>query len=202
MLQIRANERVLIAGKTGSGKTWLASRLLAGVRRLVVLDPKANLDSWNLVQPNGWQWQQFSRGKAGRFRILPPITPDPAGWYETLFARLYAIGDLTLYIDEAYAVVPPGSRPGQWLSALYTRGRERGIGVWAATQRPTWIPLFLLSEADWFLIFRLNLDADRQRLANLAGDRVLQKIPDQHGFFVYHIDQDQAVYYRQAIASR
>lgn len=196
-MKIRANERVLFAGKTGSGKTFAAGSLLAPVSRLVVIDPKANLASWNLKVPNFSDWRRLERGKPGRFRIMPPITVDPEAWYEDLFKRLYYIGNLMVYIDEAYAVVPPGARPGQWLSALYTRGRELGIGLWSATQRPAWIPLFMLSESDWFLIFRLNLDVDRRRLAGVIGDQVMLPIPDKHGFYLYHVEDDRAVYHRQ-----
>jgi hypothetical protein len=146
-------------------------------------------------------WFRFERGEPGRFRILPPIVDDLTDWYEQLFAVLYATGDLTLYIDEAYAVVPPGTRAGKWLSALYTRGRELGIGVWTSTQRPTWVPLFMLSEADWFMVFRLNLKADRERLASLVGASpgILNPIPDPHGFWLYHVNADSATYYQRAV---
>lgn len=197
---IRANERLLLAGKTGSGKTYFARRLLAGLPRLVVIDPKASLKEWGLLAPTGWRWRSFLKdGAPGRFRILPPIEDDLRGWYETLFQDLYNAGNVTVYIDEAYAVAPPGSQPGKWLTALYTRGRERGIGVWAATQRPTWIPLFLISEADWIVTFRLNLTADRKRIADIAGDPLLARIPDTHGFWLYNVENDDPHYYSTAV---
>lgn len=197
-MKIKASERVLIAGKTGSGKTWLAERLLARIPRLVVIDPKATLGNWRLKEPSKRDWDKFDKGDPGRFRILAPVLDNPEPWYDDLFGYLYEIGDVTIYIDEAYAVTLPGKHPSKWLSACYTRGRERGIGVWAATQRPAWIPLFTLSEADWFIIFRLNLEEDRKRIAGLAGDSILSPIPDPHGFFVYHVDQEVATYYRKA----
>lgn len=198
-MNIKANDRLLLAGKTGSGKTWLAERLLSSVARLIVIDPKVTLRDWELTEPRSTDWSKFSRGANGRFRILPPVVDDPVAWYEELFERIYGYGNVTLYIDEAYAVVPPGARPGKWLSALYTRGRERGIGVWAATQRPAWIPLFLLSEADWLIIFRLNLAEDRKRISSVAGERVLARIPDQHGFWLYHVEDETPQYYRTAV---
>jgi DNA helicase HerA-like ATPase len=198
-MKIKANDRLLTAGKTGSGKTWFVSHLLAGVSRLVVVDPKANLENWGLKEPSERDWSSFDRGANGRFRVLPPITENPQAWYEDLFERLYNAGSLTLYIDEAYAVSPPGSRPGQWLSALYTRGRELGIGVWSATQRPAWIPLFMISEADWLVTFRLSLPQDRDRMASIAGEQVKEPITDEHGFWLYHVGDDRPVYYKTAV---
>lgn len=126
-MKIKPNERVLLAGKTGSGKTWLAERLLKPVDRLIVIDPKGTLSGWGLKEPNKRDWNNFDRGGSAKFRVLQPITDDLIGWYEELFERIYDAGSTTLYIDEAYAVAPPGAKPGKWLSALYTRGRERGI---------------------------------------------------------------------------
>lgn len=198
-MKIRANDRVLIAGKTGSGKTWFAGGLLATVDRLVVIDSKASLNDWSLSDPSDRDWSRFDRGGSGRFRVLPPITDNPQAWYESLFERLYDARDLTLYIDEAYGVCPPGKIPGQWLSALYTRGRELGIGVWAATQRPTWIPLFMISEADWVVTFRLSLAQDRDRMAQIAGDTVKTPITDPHGFWLYRVGDDSPLYYKTTV---
>jgi DNA helicase HerA-like ATPase len=198
-MEIQANDRVLLAGKTGSGKTYFAGKLLGGVARLVVIDPKGNLTQWGLTEPSKAEWSHFGKGAGGRFRIVPPITDDPEAWYEGLFNELYDIGGLVVYIDEAYAVTSPNSRPGKWLSALYTRGREKGIGVWAATQRPTWIPLFLISEADWIIMFRLNLEADRQKIAKIAGDEVLDRIADPHGFWLYNVQYEEPKYYKTAV---
>lgn len=198
--EIRARDRVLITGKTGSGKTWLAGKLLAPISRLVVIDPKANLTEWNLIEPRAQDWRRLEKGyPVGRFRIVPPVTDNPEAWYEELFERLYAIANVTIYIDEAYAVCPPGSKPGKWLSALYTRGRERKIGVWAATQRPLWIPLFLISEADWLIMFRLNLSDDRKRMSQIMGDEVIDKIPDPHGFWLYGVENDEPEYFPFAV---
>lgn len=198
-MAIKPDDRVALVGRTGSGKTYLARLLLANVRRLVVVDSKSSLAEWSLEIPSSRDWRSFERGNPARWRVLHPITDDPQSWYEQLFQRLYLIGNVTVYIDEAYAVTPVGKQPGAWLSALYTRGRERGISVWAATQRPTWIPLFMLSESDWFFIFRLQMAEDRRRMAQIVGNEVLRPIPDKHGMYTYHVDQDTPVYRPYAV---
>ena len=198
-MKIRSNDRVLLAGKTGSGKTWLAEHLLNRVERLVVIDPKAKLSHWRLDEPGERDWRDFEKGEAGRYRLIAPIQDDQQSWYEDQFARLYSIGDLIVYIDEAYGVLDkPGARPGKWLTALYTRGRELGIGTWAATQRPSWIPGFLMSEADILIVFRLNMPDDRKKLAAIGGQQLERRVPDPHGFYLYRLEDDAPTYFKQA----
>lgn len=196
-IKIKANDRALIAGKTGSGKTYFAQAILSSVPRLIVIDSKGSLGEWGLKSPSALDWRKFEGGRDGRFRISPPVSDDLPGYFESLFARLYGIGDLTLYIDEAYAVVPSSARPGKWLTALYTRGRELGIGVWASTQRPAHIPLFLLSESDLLVSFKLLMKEDRERMAQMMGESVFDVIPDPHGFWIYDVTKDSPRYFPQ-----
>lgn len=198
-VKIKANDRVLLAGKTGSGKTWLAEHLLSRVERLVVIDPKDRLQHWRLEDPSERDWRDFERGEAGRFRLVAPIADNQQAWYEDQFAYLYTLGDLIIYIDEAYGVLDkPGARPGKWLTAVYTRGRELGIGTWAATQRPSWIPGFLMSEADILIVFKLNMPEDRKKLAAIGGEELTRKVPDPHGFYLYRLEDESPTYFKSA----
>jgi len=80
------------------------------------------------------------------------------------------------------------------LQAIYTRGRARGIGVWACTQRPRWVPLYTISESEHVFCFRLHLAEDRQRLAAYAGEQLLTVPQDQHGFWYYNPDLEDPIY--------
>lgn len=201
-LQIRGDERVAFVGKTGSGKSYAAHALARPLRRLIVLDPKGMLDPrhWRL-QPYdlGTELnptvQEFAKGAPGRYLIRAPVPgatrlPD----WEAYLAEVWAYGYLTCYIDEMYGVVLPGTRPGPILSAFYTRGRERRVGTWAASQRPHLIPLFSITEAEWLLMFRLQLDKDKQRLAEMMGPAAMNRIRDPYGFYLYNTMWDTPLY--------
>lgn len=197
--RVKASNRVLIAGKTGSGKTYLARQLLLNVQRLILIDSKGTLNNWQDNTLNKRNWRNFVKGDIGRFRLQPPIVDNPFNWYENLFERLYYLKNFTLYIDEIYGVIPPGQRIGKWLNALITRGREKNIGVWGSTQRPTWIPLSFISEVDYLFVFQLQLASDRQRLASVGGEKLLRKIGDKHGFYLINMSEDHPQYFSNVV---
>jgi energy-coupling factor transporter ATP-binding protein EcfA2 len=191
---IKSSDRVFIAGKTGSGKTFLARHLTRKLPRLVVLDGKGSLSDWNLIPWDGNTRRALIAGEPVRSRVTAPLKGDVKEFWETVLGLCYFAGDLTIYIDEVYAITPPNTNPGPNLWACYTRGREFGVGVWSSTQRPVWIPLISMSEAEHYFCFRLNLGEDRKRLSAFMGEPVLTPIPDEHGFYYSRAEWDKPIY--------
>jgi hypothetical protein len=162
----------------------------------MVIDPKATIDPnvWKLEWATEAKLRSLARGKSER--IL--VRADTLEEYGTWLQHAWDIGNLVVYIDELYALVEFGqSKPPKILSRIYTQGREKEVGVWGATQRPSWVPMFTLSESDWFFAFRTQLQDDRRRLAELMGEEVMQPIPDKHGFWVYNTEWDSPYYVNQ-----
>lgn len=193
-LVVRGDERVAYVGKTGSGKTFAAERVTGPLPRLVVLDPKGMLaGKWNLRDWDNKEAKKLQRGEPCRIRVPAPYGGD----WEPYMDAVYRAGRVCLYIDEVYGVVPPGHNPSPSFTACYTRGRELGIGVHAATQRPSKIPLFVLSEAEWTFCFRLKLKIDRKRMEETIG--IIPDVParDEHGFYLSHASWMQARYYQK-----
>lgn len=191
-MEIRGDERVTFVGKTGSGKTYAAESLLRSIPRLMVLDPKGMLrGKWGLADWSAKTAKALRKGESVRVRVPAPLDNE----WEPYLKAAYEAGGLTLYIDEVYGVIPPGKAPSPYFTALYTRGRELNIGVWAATQRPSRIPMFVLSEAEWSFVFRLLLKKDRERMFETIG--IIPNVPpkDRHGFWLYHASWDAATYY-------
>ena len=203
-LVIKSNERIALVGKTGSGKTYMARQLTIGLTRLVVLDPKGTIglatgrDGWNVEDWSRAGAKRLADGAPVRLRVPGPgpDDPDPFGYWMPFLRELFNAGDCALYIDEMFAVNRPGTFPSAELMALYTRGRELGIGVFAATQRPSLVPLVMLSECEWLFTFRLLLEQDRKRMAEICGTAVLAPVPpDQlHGYWLYNTAWGAPVY--------
>lgn len=181
-LQIRSNERITVVGATGTGKSYLAQRLALNAPRVIVLDPKAELiGEWDIVPYDQDARRALLNGEPVRATYTPEVGADD---YESVCRDVYEAGNCVLYVDEVYGVIPPGTKPPPYFSAIYTRGRALGIGVVACTQRPTWVPLFIFSEAQWFIMFELLMTADRKRMAEFMGEEVMRPIAHPHGFYI------------------
>lgn len=195
MPNIQSNHRVFFTGKTRSGKTTAARIISSKLNRLIVFDPKNQIDNdeWNLEDATDATWQALDDGEEIRMRVVPPVENVDLFWIEQL-TKVFEAQNCTLYIDELYMIVPPGTKSPAILSALWTQGGGLNIGVWSCSQRPTLIPLFAISESEHWFMFRLtNLD-DRQRMASFMTDAVIAPIKDKHGFWYMSVDDDAPIY--------
>lgn len=201
---IKTSQRVFTAGKTGSGKTYLWRHMLSSVPRLVVLDGKGTLSNWGLADwEDREQRRDFGRGNPARLRVLAPAGErDLNEFWDDILWECYQTQDVLIYCDELYAVNQPNKPALPALHAVYTRGRELNVGMISVTQRPTWIPLVVMSEADWFFCFRLQLHEDRQRIAAFMGPDVLTPPRDKFGFYYMASEDDKPRYVRQYTAGR
>lgn len=194
IIKIRSNERIDLCGKTGSGKTYAAKYLLSRFDRLVILDVKGELDGWNTVPWDREAKRLLRNGEPVRARVLVPVGRSPEETWEDVFATILESGNCHLYIDEMYGVTPPGKSPSDLLWAIFTRGRSMGIGTTTATQRPTWVPLISISEAEHFFCFRLTMSEDRKRMASFMGPEVVNVIRAEHGVYYTHVTWSNPIY--------
>ncbi len=168
------NERAILVGRTGSGKTTLAEHLCRHFPFVAVYDPKRRIF-----------WQGFARyeqftelitapGEETHLIYAPPITerltekgefaPEVGQFFWWVFERQNTF----LYVDEA-AMVTRGDVAPMGYHACIAQGREIGVGVLTAAQRPKKIPQVILSEAEHFYVFDLQLSQDRERMIEVTG---------------------------------
>lgn len=179
---IPTNARVFIAGKTGTGKSYLAENYLAKYEYVVKLDTKGEAHERRQAGEN--LWRGLKEGKD--FKVIEHLTDlpyvdtkkiiyvpsmDEMTWdtYDEFFKYIYLRENTILWIDELMSITNSPLKVQPWLRGLYTRGRSKNIGVWALTQRPSGIPGDTMANSEVFISFDLRLPADREKLAKMTG---------------------------------
>lgn len=212
---IRWNQRTLIAGMTGSGKSELARYLFSQIRvRRVLIDPKRE---WSLGVGVPRIELQATTPEAAEAEVaaidwrLPVLHVSPA-WLgrrgakdaaryqlEALFAQLARLpGDLHAWIDELYGVCSANWAPAGLLQ-LEVAGRGMGKGTTKCTQRPVNVAKECLTESDHFFLFG---PLDREDVAEtlrgctsfLSPDRALELMAQQPKFGYLYVSKPDRAY--------
>lgn len=199
-MQILQSQHVFIAGRTGTGKTFLAETYLSSFRNVIALDTKGFIE-WDMAgYPPIFEkledLEKFGEGKA-IYRPRPEEMNDE--YYNLFFKWVYERQNTVCYIDELMSVATASSIPF-YLKAILTRGRQRNTSCWALTQRPSGIPLITMSEATHYFIFDLQLEEDRDRIRKITGSELFEYTPTEYGklngikkdylFFYYNYKMD------------
>jgi S-DNA-T family DNA segregation ATPase FtsK/SpoIIIE len=133
---------VLLAGTTGSGKTALLRTLLLslamhnhpGRMQFVLMDPKSRGLAPLAALPQLWRGHSVIHDAAEAGRVLAQLAEEMV---RRDMARC-ALPRIVVAIDELADLLATGGKPlAEVLTRLTQRGREAGIHVVAATQRPS-----------------------------------------------------------------
>ena len=195
LIEIQRDERVYIVGKTKTGKTFLTRHLLRSVPRLVVIDPKNELTGWGLEEWNAETIKAFEEGEDIQLRVGPEPVEDIVRYWNDILWTIYEVGDCVVFIDEAY-LLAEGNKYPQALMFIWTAGRTREIGAFSISQRPRFIPKYLISEAEHVFVFRLRIEDDRKYVASFTHAAMVNPIPreDPHGFYYIGLDSFEPSY--------
>lgn len=157
-------QRILVIGKTGTGKTcaavWHLSHQDFTKKSWIVLNHKGDdlIDSIEGAHHVDLDFRPNPK-KKGLFiyHPLPELDDDAV---TALLWDIHAMGNVGVYIDEGYMLHPRNPA----LQALLTQGRSKKIPMIILSQRPSWISRFCISEADFFQVFYLADKRDRQTI--------------------------------------
>lgn len=202
-LKIRRNDRAIFVGATGTGKTTLAKALLWGQAHVAVLDPKRTFvlpADW----PGGstttsdrktvldWDKPQTIVYRPGPDEISNPLE-NMQWWFWWLFERGHTLG----FVDEVQVVVNQ-TRAGRGHVACIQLGRERGVGMWHATQRPASVPIIVFDQAEHLFSFRLRHPDDRRRIADYSDPATEDRPATGYGFWYWNDRQQKLRYFNKA----
>jgi energy-coupling factor transporter ATP-binding protein EcfA2 len=175
----KMTERMLLVGATGTGKTTLARKLIQSIiadnkkHPVIIIDPKCTYDPeddrFKLIHsPLSLKWS--GRNQFIHYRPSPECQDVKS--YDAVYKWIFARKEILVYTDETYMTMR-GQRSPQWQTACVTCGRELGIGMLFATQRPSGIDLRIYTESEHKVCFYLAHDEDRKRMAQEMGKTVM-----------------------------
>ena len=180
----RVGEHVAAVGDTGTGKTYLVSKLVERREYVVVLRTK----------PDDIKFAGFRRARRAsamddihQRRIL--LVPDHAHQTREGYAmleRVWEQGGWTVVIDELW-YVEKLLRLGPWVERLLTQGRSKEISVIVGMQRPAQVSRFAISQCTHLFSFRVE-GRDLQTIKESTTPRIVEPIANlrKHSFVYYN----------------
>lgn len=175
-------DRICVIGPSGSGKTTVLGSLCRQKGNVVVLDTKQDRKekTWPKV---GIPTDKLLGLKSGRYvwKASNGFITDPDEQSIT-FENLLHSGPRVVAIDEGYSVYDT-----RGLRLFVTQARGKDVSFIVGIQRPARVPLFLFTDANFWIVFGLVLNDDRKRVEQALGRKIdwdtLQK--EAWSFFIF-----------------
>ncbi len=176
MFEWRDTEKkiILIFGKRGSGKSYLAKKLAENEKRLFIFDTLSEYDNGIVFDDYDKCLEFWKHAYRKPYRIIyRPLKPDAE--IDNVAELVFAAGDVCFLVEEidcyctAYQI-------GDKFAHIIQRGRHRDITLIGITQRPFGIHRLLTSQAKEIYVFNTNEPRDRDYLRTLLGQEIEGKL--------------------------
>lgn len=192
-IKLGRNERGVLIGKTNCGKTTLAKFLIEDNNKpySVTWNPKGSEAVYKWNQKHVTSLTELFDAEENRliYTPHPTLAEDENDQYQ-LFYWIYERKYTRIYIDEATSIAYSVGKIPRFLNAIINRGRERGISTLTATQRPSAVPMNILSESEHWYVFRTLLPQDQQRIEAITGISIEEQLDLQdHEFFHFNVSR-------------
>lgn len=180
----KQGEHVIIIGDTGSGKTYLESKLLDMRDHVIMIKTKPDditFKGYRKIKKFG----DIMDLKNSKFVLDSGFDPNLQHYnIANTIALAWKQEGWTLGVDETYYWTSVLKLEKQ-LNMLLTQGRSKKLTLVVGMQRPAWISRFALSQATHAFIFRCE-GRDLTTLAQALSPKVVKPVEDLRGHdFVY-----------------
>jgi hypothetical protein len=180
-------QRIVIVGRTGSGKTvaglWHLSQQNFTEQPWIIIDFKFD-ENINAIKYAHQIDMGFIPKKPGIYIVHPHPTQKEE--IEDYLLKIWQTENIGIYIDEAFMM----GMYNKSLAACLTQGRSKHIPMIVLSQRPSWISPFAFSEADFFQVFQLNSSDDRKSIGKFLPKIAASRLPDFYSHY-YDVGYDR-----------
>ncbi len=179
------DQRLLVLGRTGSGKTQLASYVLAKSpfdrMPYIIVDQKRDklLNSFDRIKPINYD---DLPDEPGLYKIQP--LPGEDEKIEDWLWKVWQQEFTGLLFDEATLVPNKASFP-----AILRQGRSKNIPLITLSQRPKDIPREVYTESEHIAVMSLQDERDRKTVGYFTPEGMLDKRPKRFHSYWYDVLQ-------------
>jgi ABC-type dipeptide/oligopeptide/nickel transport system ATPase component len=165
-IQIKKNRNItLIFGRTGSGKSFHAKKLIKNYNRVVIVDALYEYE-------NGIIFNSFDDFINYNIEFLPPRFTFICRFQtdeeiEFLFKTCYQIGNLLLVLEEAEIYISPYSKSSEFLN-LVRYGRHRSISILGIARRTAELSIDLRAMVNKIISFKQTEIYDLKKMESLG----------------------------------
>lgn len=161
------NERIcLIFGKTGTGKTTLAKKLIADEKRIVAIDPLNEFNDFVFLYNFDEAYEFFKRIDSGSsFKVSIRFNDDID--FEYLFKLLFEIKNLILVLEEAEMYISPAVKSSSFLR-LVRYGRHSKIKILGIARRTAELSRDFRSQVNRIISFKQTDEMDLKNMSLLG----------------------------------
>jgi len=155
----------LFCGSSGSGKSYKVKSKIKKAKRLVIFDPDDEYsDVANIITVRTAQalLAKLKQNPKGGLRIRYVANGEAA--FNVWAKAAFAWGNCVAVAEEIAGVTSPGKAPAGW-HTLVSRGRKRGITIYAVTQRPSESDKTILGNLSKIWVGRMARAKDRKYMA-------------------------------------
>lgn len=183
------SDRVVIIGRTGSGKTvggvWHLSGKDFKRESVFVLNTKGDPLLNEIAGIEGVKTIAITdRPMEPGLYIVNPL-PDDAIGIDEFLRWCWERGNCVVYIDELYMIDETDA-----LNAILTQGRSRNVAFIGLSQRPAWVTKFVFSETDFVQLFNLQIRDDRKKIGQLVPVDADYSLRPHYSYW-YNVKDDQ-----------
>lgn len=179
----KIGQHIAAVGDTGTGKTYLVSRLVRLRKYVIVLRTKPDD-----IKFDGFRTVRKASAMDDIYRtrlLLAPLHEHQMREAFTMLNRVWEQGGWTVVIDELW-YVEKMLRLREYVERLLTQGRSKGISVIVGMQRPAQVSRFAISQCTHLFTFRLE-GRDLQIVKEATTPRIVDPVNSLAGHdFAYY----------------